>query len=208
MNRHITSNFEIPAASFTLFMVMTLTIWIAFYDRILVPILAKHTHVPRGLNPKTRMGIGLLISIMAMVVSAIVETIRRHLATSVKNPNSMSAMWLVPQYALCGLAEAFNAIGQMEFYYSELPKSMSSMAIAVFMMSMAISGLVGSLLINIVDSVTSQGVNISWLSSDINEGHVDYYYWLLSFLNLLNFLYYLICCRVHRSFSSQFSENI
>ncbi|KAL7619116.1 hypothetical protein Lser_V15G01863 [Lactuca serriola] len=199
MNRQITSGFEIPAASFGLFMVLTLTIWIIFYDRILVPILAKHSHQPRGLHPKTRMGIGLVISVLAMVVSAIVESIRRHVASS---GDDMSAMWLVPQYCLLGLAEAFNAVGQMEFYYSELPKSMSSIAMALFMVSNAFSGLVGSFLINVVDSVTSEGGEVSWLSSDINEGHVDYYYWLLGFLSLLNFFYFLICCRLHRRFTS------
>nr|XP_043612028.1 protein NRT1/ PTR FAMILY 1.2-like [Erigeron canadensis] len=209
MNRHIISGFEIPAASFSLFIVLTLAIWIAFYDRILVPLLDKYTSEPRGFHPKTRMGIGLLITIVAMMVSAIVETIRRHIARSVYNPNSivdMSAMWLVPQFALYGLAEAFNAIGQIEFYYSELPTSMSSIAMAVFIMGNAISGLVSSLLINVVNSVTSQGGQVSWLSSDINEGHIDYYYWLLGFLNLLNFFYFLMCCRVHRNLSSSQSK--
>ncbi|XP_076918085.1 protein NRT1/ PTR FAMILY 1.2-like [Bidens hawaiensis] len=193
MNRYVTPWFEIPAASFTLFMVLTLTIWIMFYDCILVPFLVKYTHRPCGFHPKTRMGIGLVISVVAMIVSAIVETIRRDSTTD------MSAIWLVPQYALLGLAEAFNAIGQLEFYYSELPKSMSSIAIAMFSVSNAISGLVGSLLINVVDAYTARGDNASWLSSDINEGHLDYYYWLLCILNLLNLFYYLICCRVHRS---------
>ncbi|KAL8263396.1 hypothetical protein R6Q59_024745, partial [Mikania micrantha] len=91
----------------------------------------------------------------------------------------------------------------MEFYYSELPKSMASSAMAIFTVSMTIAALVASLLTNIVDSVTSLGGGVSWLSSDIDVGHVDYYYWLLSFLNLLCFFYYLICCRIHRSFSLQ-----
>ncbi|XP_076904563.1 protein NRT1/ PTR FAMILY 1.2-like [Bidens hawaiensis] len=200
MNRYVTPWFEIPAASFTLFMVLTLTIWIMFYDCILVPLLVKYTHRPRGFHPKTRMGIGLVISVVAMIVSAIVETKRR------SSTVDMSAMWLVPQYALLGLAEAFNAIGQLEFYYSELPKSMSSIAIAMFNVSNAISGLAGSLLINVVDAVTSRGGNVSWLSSDINAGHLDYYYWLLCFLNLLNLFYYLICCRLHRSSSLEVRE--
>ncbi|KAM0071422.1 putative proton-dependent oligopeptide transporter family, MFS transporter superfamily [Helianthus debilis subsp. tardiflorus] len=198
MNRYVTSWFEIPAASFTIFMVLTLTIWIALYDCILVPFIAKYTHEPRGFHPKTRMGIGLVISTGGMMVSAIVETKRRDLAGS-NTTTVMSAMWLVPQYALLGLAEAFNSIGQIEFYYSELPKGMSSIAIAMFLVSNAISGLVGSLLINGVDAITTKGGNISWLSSDINIGHLDYYYWLLCFLNLLNFFYYLVCYRVHRS---------
>ncbi|KAF5823899.1 putative proton-dependent oligopeptide transporter family, PTR2 family proton/oligopeptide symporter [Helianthus annuus] len=205
MNRKITSRFEIPAASFSLFMLLTITIWIPFYDCIMVPFLAKFTHEPRGLNLKTRMGVGIILSIMAMVVSAIVETIRRDLANS-NTTVVMSAMWLVPQFVLLGLAEAFNAIGQLEFYYSELPSSMSSLATVMFMVSMAVASLVVSLLTNIVDSVTSQGGGVSWLSSDIDEGHVDYYYWLLSFLTLLNFVYYLICCRVHQSFSSSESR--
>ncbi|KAJ0810988.1 putative proton-dependent oligopeptide transporter family, MFS transporter superfamily [Helianthus annuus] len=201
MNRNITSWFEIPAGSFSVFMVLTVTIWVMFYDRILVPFLAKFTHEPRGLNPKTRMGIGLILSIIAMVVAAIVETIRRDLANSITSVD-VSAMWLLPQFVLLGLSQAFNAVGQIEFYYSELPKCMASLAMAVFMVGGAAAAVVGYLLTNIVDSITRQGGGVSWISSDINEGHVDYYYWLFSFLNLLNFLYYLICCRVHQSFSS------
>ncbi|KVH99883.1 protein NRT1/ PTR FAMILY 1.2-like [Cynara cardunculus var. scolymus] len=209
MNRQVTSWFEIPAGSFNVFLVLTVSIWIVFYDRILVPLLAKHTHEPRGLPPKTRMGIGFLISVGAMVVSAVVETVRRDLSRSHDNPNTtivMSSMWLVPQYALLGVAEAFNAIAQIEFFYSELPKSMSSVVMALYMMSVAISGLVGSLLISVVDSVTSEEGKVSWLSSDINEGHIDYYYWFLAFVSLLNFFYFLICCRVHRSISPEKSK--
>ncbi|KAJ0613211.1 putative proton-dependent oligopeptide transporter family, MFS transporter superfamily [Helianthus annuus] len=195
MNRRITSSFEIPAASFNLFMLLTITIWIPFYDRVMVPFLAKFTHEPRGLNLKTRMGVGIILSIITMVVSAIVETIRRDLANS-NTRVVMSAMWLGPQFVLLGLTEAFNGIGQLEFYYSELPNSMPSLAMVMFKVSMAVASLVASLLTNIVDSVTGQGGGVSWLSSDIDEGHVDYYYWLLSFLTLLNFVYYLICCRL------------
>ncbi|MFS7909064.1 putative proton-dependent oligopeptide transporter family, PTR2 family proton/oligopeptide symporter [Helianthus anomalus] len=205
MNRRITSSFEIPAASFNLFMFLTITIWIPFYDRVMVPFLAKFTHEPRGLNLKTRMGVGIILSIITMVVSAIVETIRRDLANS-NTRVVMSAMWLVPQFVLLGLTEAFNGIGQLEFYYSKLPNSMSSLAMVLFKVSMAVASLVASLLTNIVDSVTGQGGGVSWLSSDIDEGHVDYYYWLLSFLTLLNFVYYVICCRVHECFSSSESR--
>ncbi|KAJ9559177.1 hypothetical protein OSB04_013791 [Centaurea solstitialis] len=197
MNRHITSRFEIPAGSFTVFMVLTLTIWIVFYDRILVPILAKRTNQPRGMLPKTRMGIGLVISVAAMAVSAVVEAVRRD------SGGAMSAMWLVPQYALLGVAEGFNAIGQLEFFYSELPRSMSSVAMAVNGVSNAFSGLLGGVLINVVDSVTGGGGNVSWLSSDIDEGRLDYYYWFLGFLSLVNFFYFLICCRVHRRISPE-----
>lgn len=201
MNKHITKNFEIPAGSFTIFMIIALTIWVALYDRILVPVIAKYTGHPRGLSPKTRMGIGLLLGAAAMATAAIVESIRRHVANEEgleDKPEAtvaMSAMWLVPQQVLLGLAEAFNAIGQIEFFYSRFPRSMSSVAVAVYTFGMALASLVGSVLVSIVDGVTGNGDNTSWISSNLNKGHVDYYYGLITFLNLVNFVYFLFCCR-------------
>ncbi|XP_009787172.1 protein NRT1/ PTR FAMILY 1.2-like isoform X1 [Nicotiana sylvestris] len=209
MNRHIFfSDFEIPAGSFSVFMVITLIIWIALYDRVFVPLMARHTGQQGGLSPVLRMGIGLVLSSAALAISAITEAIRRHIAIDQKDiypqdgPNiasvDMSAMWFVPQYVLLGLADAFNAIGLVEFLYSELPKSMSSFVVAIFTLGMAVSGFFGSLIVNVLDSVTSYGGEISWLSSNINKGHLDYYYWLLAFFNILNFLYFLLICQYNR----------
>lgn len=209
MNRHIFfSDFEIPAGSFSVFMVITLIIWIALYDRVFVPLMARHTGQQGGLSPVLRMGIGLVLSSAALAISAITEAIRRHIAIDQKDiypqdgPNiasvDMSAMWFVPQYVLLGLADAFNAIGLVEFLYSELPKSMSSFVVAIFTLGMAVSGFFGSLIENVLDSVTSYGGEISWLSSNINKGHLDYYYWLLAFFNILNFLYFLLICQYNR----------
>ncbi|GMY38363.1 protein NRT1/ PTR FAMILY 1.2-like [Fagus crenata] len=203
MDRHITRNFEIPAGSFTVFMIVTLTIWVAFYDRIMAPLLAKYTGRPQGLSTKVRMGIGLLLASAALAVGAITEAIRRRIAIEegfVDSPNAvidMSALWLVPQFALLGLAEAFNAIGQIEFYYSQLPKSMSSIAVAIFTLGTAVANLVGSLLVDIVNGITSKNGNESWLSSNLNKGHIDYYYGLISFLGLMNFIYFCACCRFY-----------
>ncbi|CAL5440581.1 unnamed protein product [Camellia sinensis] len=202
MNRHIISSFEIPAGSFSVFMIVTLTLWVAFYDRFMVALLAKCTGRPLGLSPRVRMGVGLLLSCLATVVSAVIERKRRSKAIEQgfqDDPNAvvdMTAIWLVPQYAILGLAEAFYSIGQIEFFYSQFPKSMTSISMALSTLGMAVSSLVGSLLVKIVNVVTTKGGKVSWLSSNLNRGHVDYYYCLLTFLGLLNFIYFLICCRV------------
>ena len=73
-----------------------------------------------------------------------------------------------------------NAIGQIEFYYSQFPKSMYSMGIAVYTLSTAVSSLVGAVLVRNVDRITANGGKVSWLSRNINRGHLDYYYWLLT----------------------------
>ncbi|KAM3303973.1 hypothetical protein P3S67_015005 [Capsicum chacoense] len=215
MDRHVFPHFEIPAASFSMFLIIALTIWITFYDRVLVPLLSKYTGRPRGLSPPTRMGIGLIVSCMSMALSAITESIRRQRAIEEGHENNpsalvnMSAMWFVPQYALLGVAEAAHAVGQIEFFYSLFPKSMSSIASAMYTIGTAGSSLIGSILVSGVDWLSSTGGKTSWLSSNINRGHLDYYFWLLTFLSLLNFFYFLAVCRLYEpgnDGSSRFSQ--
>ncbi|KAI3416922.1 uncharacterized protein J3R85_014907 [Psidium guajava] len=203
MDRHITSSFQIPAGSFGTFTIITLTVWVILYDRGLLPLASKVRGKPVRLGVKLRMGIGLLISCMAMVVSAIVEHIRRKRALQEglrENPNAvvaMSAMWLVPQYCLNGFAEAFTAIGQTEFYYSEFPRTMSSIAASMFGLGMAVANLLASAIVSAVDGLTSGTTRKSWVSSNINEGRYDNYYWLLSIMSLVNIFYFLFCSWIY-----------
>ncbi|PHT68088.1 hypothetical protein T459_27575 [Capsicum annuum] len=138
MDRHIFPQFEVPAASFSVFMMIAFTIWINIYDSVLVSLLSKYTGWPGGPSPVIRMGTGLIFSCMSMVFSAITESVRRQRAIEEgheEDPSAivnMSAMWLVPQYALLGVAEAAHGVGQIEFFYSLFPKSMSSIASAMY----------------------------------------------------------------------------
>lgn len=201
MDRHVvsTSNFQIPAGSFAMFNIIALAVWIVLYDRAILPLASKLARKPVRLDVKVRMGIGLFLSCIAMVVSAIVENIRRRKAirqgflNNVSAVVDMSAMWLVPQYCLSGLAEAFNAIGQTEFYYSEFPKSMSSIASSLFGLGMAVANLLASVILSTVDDVTSRDGKQSWVSSNINMGHFDNYYWLLAIMSFINILYFIVC---------------
>ncbi|XP_016441645.1 protein NRT1/ PTR FAMILY 1.2-like [Nicotiana tabacum] len=200
MDRHIFPQFEVPAASFSTFLIIASTIWLILYDRILVPLLSKYTGQREGLSPITRMGFGLVISCMSMALSAITESIRRQraieqgLEDDPKALVNMSAMWFVPQYALLGVAEAAHAVGQIEFYYSILPKSMASIAPAMYTIGTAVLGLVESILVSGVDWLISTGGKTSWLSSNINRGHLDYYFWLLTFMSVINFKIMMVCC--------------
>lgn len=208
MNRHVIFNIEFPAGSYSVVLIVTLTIWVAFYDRIVVPLLANYAGMPSGISPKIRMGMGLVLAFIAMGLAGIIESIRREKSIEQgfeDNPSgivNMSAMWLSPQFILLGLAEAFNAIGQIEFFYSQFPKSMSSIAVAVYTFGMALASIVSAIMIKIVDSVTAKGGNISWLASNLNKGHYDYFYWLVAFLNFLNIFYFLFCCWAYGSFGS------
>ncbi|KAJ8539290.1 hypothetical protein K7X08_013542 [Anisodus acutangulus] len=199
MDRHITKSVEIPAGSFGMFTVIALTLWLVLYDRAILPLASRIRGKRVRLGTKERMGIGIFFSCMAMLLSGIIEHIRRRKAIEqglLKNPEgmvAMSAMWLVPQHCLNGIAEAFNAIGQTEFYYSELPRSMSSIATAMFGLGMAVANLLASVILSNVDNLTKGEGKESWVSSNINKGHYENYYWLLAIMTAFNLLYFMVC---------------
>nr|CAD1841808.1 unnamed protein product [Ananas comosus var. bracteatus] len=79
-DRRLIGKFEIPAASFVVFSMLALTVWIPIYDRILVPLLRRLTGKDEGLTLLQRMGIGMVLAVVAMVVAALVEDRRRSYA--------------------------------------------------------------------------------------------------------------------------------
>jgi peptide/histidine transporter 3/4 len=196
MNRHITSSFEIPAGSFGIFTVISATLWIGLYDRVILPFTQKITGQPVRLTTKQKMGTGIFFSFLAMLWTAIIENYRRRLAIANGSADTvqMSAMWILPQYFLTGLAEAMNAVGLNEFLFSEFPRSMSSIALTLTGLGMSGGSLLASFVMTSVDRITRSGGRESWVSSDINEGRYDYYYCVLAGLSLINMAYFLVCC--------------
>ncbi|XP_024930310.3 protein NRT1/ PTR FAMILY 1.2-like isoform X1 [Ziziphus jujuba] len=203
MDRHITSSFEIPAGSFGMFVVVSMSLWLCLYDRIILPLASKIKGQSVSLSSKNRMGIGIFLGCISMSASAIVESVRRKRAIQQgfsDDPHAlvnMSASWLIPQNIFLGVAQAFNAIGQIEFYYSELPKSMSSIALSLNLLGSSIANLIASLIISIVDDITKRGGHESWVSDNMNQGHYDYYCWLLAGLGVVNFVYYIACSKAY-----------
>ncbi|KAL4194036.1 hypothetical protein AMTRI_Chr05g57200 [Amborella trichopoda] len=195
MDRHLGPNFQIPAGSFGVFSLLALTAWVAIYEPIIGRVLKKLT----GKRPSNlfRLGAGLLISTGSMAVAALVESAR--LKEAHRTPEKkMSALWLIPQHCLAGIAEALNFIGQIEFYYTECPKNMSSVGVALLSLGMAVGNLLGDVVLTIVDGVSRNLSGVSWVPRDINKGHYDYYYWVLAIMSLVNFFYFLLCSWLYR----------
>jgi hypothetical protein len=186
---------DIPAASFGVFAILTLTVWVAVYDRVLVRPLSRLTGHARGLSLRQRMGAGLALFAVAMAVAAHTESVRRAagIAQELRDPVHpdepvhMSAMKLVPQHCLTGLAEGLNLIGQIEFYYSEFPKTMSSIGVSLLALGLGFGAVLGSAIVGIIHAGTG------WLPSNLNRGHYDYYYLVLAVLCAANVVYFVVC---------------
>ncbi|KAL0800934.1 hypothetical protein Bca101_056110 [Brassica carinata] len=144
MNRHLTKSFQIPAGSMSVFTTIAMLCTIVFYDRIFVKIARKFTGLERGITFLHRMGIGFVISFFGTLIAGFVELKRKQVALEhglLDKPHTVipiSFMWLIPQYSLHGIAEAFMSIGSLEFFYDQAPESMRSTAMALFWMAVSI----------------------------------------------------------------------
>ncbi|KAI5669204.1 hypothetical protein M9H77_19057 [Catharanthus roseus] len=211
MNRKLGS-LNIPPGSFSTFQLAGVMLWIFLYQCVILRIASKVMGKPVTLPAKRKMGLGIIASLFGMTAAAAMETVRRRRAITegvADKPNAvidMSAFWLIPQLAFIGIAEAANAIGQNHFYCSEFPTSMSSIAACLVLLGMSVSNLLASLVMNVINDITSKGGKHSWISSNINEGHYDRYYWFLSALALANGIYYLICSRHYGPSKEEMNE--
>ncbi|KAI3714248.1 hypothetical protein L1987_72845 [Smallanthus sonchifolius] len=195
MDRHLGPHFQIPAGSIGIISMITIGIWLPIYDRIIVPSLRKITKIESGITILQRIGLGIVFSILAMIVAGLVEKKRRDSAVYHNRPDGLaplSVMWLAPQLILMAFAEAFNILGQLEFYYKEFPDNMKSVGNAMFFVTAGAANYVSSALVTTIHKVTGKHGQPAWLTGDINASKVDYFYYVLSGLGVLNLAYYLV----------------
>ncbi|KHG27943.1 Uncharacterized protein F383_15837 [Gossypium arboreum] len=198
MDRHI-GTFQIPPASLTVFFVGSILLTVPIYDKIIAPIARKVLKNPQGLTPLQRIGVGLVLSIIAMIAAALTEIKRLRSASShglTNDPSAqipMSVFWLIPQFLLVGAGEAFTYIGQLDFFLRECPKGMKTMSTGLFLSTLSLGFFVSSVLVTIVHKVT--GTKHPWLPDNLNQGRLYDFYWLLAILSCLNLVIYLVFAR-------------
>ncbi|KAG0466611.1 hypothetical protein HPP92_018191 [Vanilla planifolia] len=202
LDPHMGPNFEIPAASLSIFDTISVIVWVPIYDCIIVPLVRKVTGNERGFTQLTRMGIGLFVSMFAMLAAGVLELVRlrliaRHNLYDYKGFLPMSIFWQIPQYFIIGAAEVFTFIGQLEFFYDQAPDAMRSLCSALSLTTVALGNYLSSLLVTIVTSFSTRNGKLGWIPDNLNRGHLDYFYWLLAILSFANFLAYLLIAKAY-----------
>ncbi|XP_047960567.1 protein NRT1/ PTR FAMILY 5.10-like isoform X2 [Salvia hispanica] len=197
MDRHITSNIQIPAAALQAFVPGSIILFVPFYEHVLIPIARAISHKPTGISLLQRIGTGLVLGIVCMVVAGFTERIRLEIALQhwlfdlPKETVPMSIWWLVPQYLVMGVAEVLTFVGLQEFFYDQVPGGLKSLGLAMSFSVVGIGGFLSSFLVSIVDKATGGRGQDSWLSDNLNRAHLDYFYWLLAGLNALSVVLYI-----------------
>ncbi|KAJ3670346.1 hypothetical protein LUZ60_010670 [Juncus effusus] len=189
-------SFVIPSASLSSFEVATVLVGIPLYDLFLIPIARKFTTSDRGISPLQRISVGLFLSTLSMITAAIVESKRLEIARdydlihqNVEVP--MSIVWLLPQYFLFGTSEVFWLVGQLEFFYEQAPDAMRSSCLSFWLVMASLGNYVTSFLLTIIALVTTTEGCPGWIPSNLNEGHLDRFFWLLAGFSLSNLMFFV-----------------
>ncbi|GAB2276591.1 hypothetical protein Dimus_011307 [Dionaea muscipula] len=206
MKRNIGSSFRVPSATLQSAITISIILLMPLYDKHLVPLMKAIKQDEKGITVTQRIGFGMFLSTIAMVVAAVVEG--KRLVNSRKigsETEALSIFWLLPQYILLGISDIFTVVGMQEFFYGEVPANMRTMGIALNTGVFGVGSFVSALLISLVELFTGSSLSPGkhgWFSDDMREARLDKYYWLLAGLSALSFLLYSTLCRYYRSINS------
>lgn len=174
------------------------------YDHVIIPYARKVTKSETGISHLQRIGVGLVLSIIAMAVAALVEIKRKRvvmesgLVDSV-GPLPVSFLWIGFQYLFLGSADLFSLAGLLEFFFTEAPVSMRSLATSLSFASLAFGYYLSTAIVSIVNGVTGDSKHKPWLSgANLNHYDLDRFYWLMCALSVLNFVNYLFWATKYR----------
>ncbi|KAH9623829.1 hypothetical protein KSS87_014517 [Heliosperma pusillum] len=192
MKRNIGSNFKIPPATLQGAITVSIILLMPLYDKVLIPLTRIFTRNDRGITVMQRMGTGMVLSIIAMVIAALTEEKR------LRTP-SLSIFWLLPQYILLGISDIFTVVGMQEFFYGEVPDKMKTMGIALYTSVFGVGSFLSAVMISVIEYITAREGKQSWFSDDMTKARLDKYYWLLAILSSFSLLIYVALCKFHKS---------
>lgn len=193
--------FQIPPSSMTAFDIISTSTFIILLDVLIIPLYIKVMKRPPTLPSELQsIGIGLCITIITLIVAGFVEQRRLSFASNDgKEMSSLSIFWLIPQYMLLGIAEAFVYVAQMNFFTSQTPDGLESLGMGLSMFSSALGCYVGNFFLTVVNKITSSGQGQhGWVSPNLNDGHLDRFFFLTAFLIAIDLIVYIVCAKRYK----------
>ncbi|TKY68281.1 NRT1/ PTR FAMILY 5.4 [Spatholobus suberectus] len=195
--RSLGPHFQVPPASLQGLVGVTILVAVPFYDRVFVPLARKFTGKPTGITVLQRIGVGLFLSILNMVVSALVEAKRVGVAREhglMDDPKAVlpiSIWWMLPQYMITGISDAFTIVGLQELFYDQMPEALRSLGAAAYISIVGVGSFVGNIVIVVVEVITERAGE-KWLGgNNLNRAHLDCFYWVLAGLSAVNLCVYV-----------------
>lgn len=191
-------SFVIPPAMLQSSITVSIILLVPMYDRMIIPLINAVTGGSDGITVLQRIGVGMVLSVVAMVTAALVESWRLRVA-----PVRLSIFWLLPQYVLLGISDVFTVVGMQEFFYTQVPASMRTTGIGLYLSVFGVGGFLGAFLITALEMATARPGNArGWFSDDPREARLDNFYWFLALLCLISFVIFTHLCKYYNGKSA------
>ena len=96
----------------------------------------------------------------------------------------------MPRYSVLAGEEVFCYIAQLEFFSEEAPDTMKSTCTSLSLLTIALGSYMSSFIYAIVAAFTATADSPGWISDNLNQGHLDYFFWTMAAMCTLNFVVY------------------
>uniref|UniRef100_A0A0E0DZQ5 Major facilitator superfamily (MFS) profile domain-containing protein n=1 Tax=Oryza meridionalis TaxID=40149 RepID=A0A0E0DZQ5_9ORYZ len=202
MDHRVGAVFVIPPAMLQSSITVSIILLMPLYDTVVVPLAGLVAGHGKGITVLQRIGVGMVLSIVAMAVAALVEARRLRAAVSSSSGRRLSIFWLLPQYVLLGVSDVFTVVGMQEFFYTQVPSAMRTVGIALYLSVFGVGSFVGAFLITALEMATAAGGgggghDHGWFSDDPREARLDKYYWFLAILSCVSFVVFTHLCKYY-----------
>lgn len=206
MDLHV-GGWQVPVAMLNAFNTIAIMIIIPILDRVIYPCFQR---LGRPLNHLHRIGVGLILALLSMVVAGVVEIERKKhfgfeqtVGDETFHASNISIFLQIPQFALVGASEAFTSISGLEFAYTQAPTSMQGMMMGVFLATSGLGNYLASAILKIVEDATEDD---PWFPNEINNGKAENLFFLLAGMMGAFFLFYLVAAKLYKykTFDSKF----
>ncbi|CAM0913481.1 unnamed protein product [Alopecurus aequalis] len=188
--------FVIPPAMLQSTVTVSIILLMPLYDRMFIPLIGLFTGHSKGITVLQRIGVGMVLSVIAMSIAALIESRRRRAVAAMAG--QMSIAWLLPQFMLLGVSDVFTVVGMQEFFYTQVPDTMKTIGIGLNISVFGVGSLVGAMLISAIEVATAAGEGHGWFSDDPREARLDNYYWFLALLSSISFVVFTQLCKYYK----------
>jgi peptide/histidine transporter 3/4 len=188
----------VPAATMGSFEVVCVLAWVLLYGKAIVPALRGCGFSFGGNGEPSqlqRMGVGRILMAVSMAVAALVEM--KRLAGAARG-EEITIAWQIPQYFFLAGGEVFGYIAQLEFFYAEAPDTMKSTCTSLALLTIALGSYLSSFIYAIVAAFTATAGSPGWISDNLNQGHLDYFFWAMAAMCTLNFVVYSVFAKYYK----------
>jgi len=142
-----------------------------------------------------KFGIGMAVAGISVIIAARLEQVRKgtavlplqsNCAPPGVNMSELRGAWMMVPYFLMGVAEIYTQPTLLHFAYSKSPASMRTLSMAASFFIQAVSSALFALLVKALSS---------YIPNDLNNGHLEYGYYVNMVLGLVLFLPFLLVMR-------------